>query len=257
MKLSSTARTWIFFIALFVVSAMTIRHDFARFLPAALATEIGHNREALGFAILTCATIQWFRPWAARQRRGVWIAAAFGAVIYALGWLLLHSSLPSDYTTFSESFFGAGMVAWYVQPRRPLRYGPWLTLVVLLFIIIFFKTGIVLDQAEDLVMILLSPIAFDVFDRTILDRTAVDRPRLRMGWCAALVFAWLVFWRLAKVVRPDLSGPIDYGIDYAYRAAEAYWGVLLVHVYFSYWLCRSWRDRVESLPKEEVRSGVA
>jgi hypothetical protein len=104
------------------------------------------------------------------------------------------------------------------------------------------------------VMLLLGPLAFDLFDRRILDRSAPDRPGLRLGWVLSLAAAWFVLWRLAKLVRPDLSGPIDYGIDYGYRAAEAYWGILLVHVYFSYWLGRSWLDRRPNAADPEVAS---
>ncbi|MEP6667088.1 MAG: hypothetical protein ABJA81_11630 [Nocardioidaceae bacterium] len=243
MNLKPAVRSWIFFGACILIAAVIIRHDFGRFLPGSISTQIGHQREALGFAVIMCATIQWFRPWAARSRYEVPIVGVYGFALVLFGWWLLHSSLPADYSTFSESFFGAGVLAWYVQPRRPLGRGRWLTPVVFVFVVVFFNTSLVLDQAEDLVMIMLGPVAFDVFDRTILDRRATDQPRLRLAWCVALVMAWLVFWRLAAVVRPDLSGPIDYGIDFAYRSAEAYWGFLLVHVYFSYWLGRAWRGR--------------
>ncbi|HET7398890.1 MAG TPA: hypothetical protein VFJ94_10250 [Intrasporangium sp.] len=246
MSPKPSTRAWLFFGALVVLSALIVRHDLDRFLPGHLATEVGHNREALGFAILMCATIQWFRPWAARTRHAMPLAVGYGLGLVAFGWWLLQSDLPTDYTTFSESFFGAGVLAIYVQPRRPLRYGPWFSAVVLAFIVVFFKTPLVLDESENLLMTMLGPVAFDLFDRTILDRDAEDRPRLRLAWCAALVLAWFVFWRLAALVRPDLSGPVDFGIDYAYRGAEAYWGILLVHVYFSYVLGRSWRGPVRA-----------
>lgn len=225
-----------------VFTAVIIRHDLDLVLPASLTTQIGHNREALGFAILLCATILWFRPWVARSRYEMTIAIAYGAALVAFGWWLLNSNLPTDYTTFSESFFAAGVLAIYVQPRRPLKYAPWLSAVVLALIVLFFNSALVLDQAENLVMIMLAPVAFDYFDRTILDPDAPDRPRRRLAWCVSLVLAWFVFWRLAAIVRPDLSGPVDYGIDYAYRAAEAYVGILLVHLYFSYVLGPWWRD---------------
>lgn len=237
-------RSFIFLAAVFIVAMMINQHDFAEFLPNSLATQIGHNRESLGFVLLMVPTIQWFRPWAARQRYEVVIVGVYGLAMVLFGWWMLHhSGWSTDFTTYSESFFAAGVLAWYVQPRRPLRWGPWMSLVMFVLVVVFFNTDLVLDQAEDLVMIMLGPVAFDVFDRRILDRSAPDRPGLRLGWCVSLVVAWFVFWRLAAIVRPDLAGPIDYGIDYAYRAAEAYWGILLVHIYFSYWLGRSWLDR--------------
>lgn len=246
MDVKPSTRSWLFFGSLLVVLALIARQDLARVLPGSLSTQIGHNREAVGFAILLSATIQWFRPWAARRRHEMQAAVVYGLGLVAVGWWLLQSDLPTDYTTFSESFFGAGVLAIYVQPRRPLRYGPWLSALVLGLIVVFFGTPLVLDQSENLLMVTLAPVAFDLIDRTILDPGATDRPRLRLAWCVALVVAWLLFWRLAAAVRPDLSGPIDFGIDYAYRGAEAYWGILLIHVYFSYVLGRGWRGRVRS-----------
>lgn len=256
MNLRRASRSWLFFGALLVLTAVIIRHDLNRLLPTSLTTQIGHNREALGFAILLCATIQWFRPWAARKRHEMPLAIAYGVALVAFGWWLLHSNLPTDYTTFSESFFAAGVLAIYVQHRRPVAYAPWLSAIVFALIVVFFDTPLVLDQAEDLVMIMLAPVAFDYFDRTILDPRAPDRPRLRRAWCVSLVLAWFVFWRLAAMVRPDLSGPIDYGIDYAYRAAEAYWGILLVHVYFSYVLGRTWRERDGAIERRSEQDRI-
>jgi hypothetical protein len=190
------------------------------------------------------AVIQWFRPWAARQRHPMVLAVLLGALLYAFSWWMLHKSgWTSDYYTYSESVFGAAFLTIYVQPRRPMRRGLLVTPLVLILIVILFHTGWVLDQSEDLLMIMLGPLAFDLFDRRILDRSAPDDRRLRLGWVVALMMAWFVLWRLAKVVRPDLHGPVDYTIDYGYRAAEAYWGIWLIHVYFSYWLGRSWLDR--------------
>lgn len=234
-----------YFVAVGIATAMTIRHDFARFLPAHLATEIGHNREALGLALLLVPIIQWFRPWAARWRHPMVPAVVLAVALYGFGaWMEHKSGWRSDYTTFSESFYGAAFITVFIQPRRPVRWGPWVTPAVLALIIVFFHTGWDLDQSEDLVMILIAPLAFDLFDRRILDRSAPDRPELRFSWMVALVATWFVLWRLAKVVRPDLHGAFDYTVDYGYRAAEAYWGIWLVHVYFSYWLGRSWLDRV-------------
>ena len=37
-----------------------------------------------------------------------------------------------------------------------------------------------------------------------------------------------------------LSGPFENTIDYAHRANEAYWGYLIITIYFSYWLGKDW-----------------
>ena len=253
-------RSVVFFAALLAVAAMINWKVFADFLPGTLSTEIGHNREALGLALLLCPIIQWFRPWAARQRSPMLLAVALAVVLYGFGWWMENrSGWTSDYFTYSESFYGAALLTVYVQPRRPMRWGLWVTPAMVVLIVVFFKTGWVLDQAEDLVMLLLGPLAFDLFDRRILDRSAPDRPGLRLAWVVSLVATWFVLWRLAALVRPDLSGPFDYGVDYGYRAAEAYWGIFLVHVYFSYWLGRSWLDRTPNAadPQSAPRANEA
>ena len=237
-------RTVVFLAAVLLFAELINLHEVGKVVPAKLATEIGHNREALGIAALMVPIIQWFRPWAARQRFPMLWAVLLGCALYAFSWWMLHKSgWTSDYYTYSESFFAAAFMTVYVQPRRPLRRGLLLTPVMLVVIIVLFHTGWVLDQSEDLLAIMLAPLAFDLFDRRILDRSAPDNRGLRLTWVVGLVATWFVLWRLAKVVRPDLHGPVDYSIDYGYRAAEAYWGLFLIHVYFSYWLGRSWLDR--------------
>lgn len=243
MLLRPGVRSAIFYALGLLVCLMTIFGVFATFLPNGLATQIGHNREAVLLALLLAADIQYLRPWLSRQRQEVLLTFAYGAALIAFGWWLLHSGLSSDYFTFSESFFGAGALAWYVQPRRPFRLGLLVSVATVMVIIVFFDTYFVLDQAENLLAIILGPLAFDLFDRRILDRDAPERPLLRAGWTIGLIVGWFVFWRLAALVRPDLSGFLDYSIDYIYRAAESYLGFFVLGVYFSYWLGRSWRDR--------------
>jgi hypothetical protein len=238
------ARTVMFLAAVALLAQVINQHDLANVLPEKLATEIGHNREALGLALIMVPVIQWFRPWAARRRHPMVPAVLLAAVLYGFGWWMLHESgWTSDYFTYSESFFGAAFITVYVQAKRPARWGLLVTPAVLASMVVWRESGWVLDQLEDLVMIMLAPLAFDLFDRRILDRSAPDRPGLRLGWCVGLVVLWFGLWRLAAAVRPDLHGPLDYTIDWGYRAAEAYWGILLIHLYFSYWLGRSWLDR--------------
>ena len=131
------------------------------------------------------------------------------------------------------------------------------SLAVLAGIVIFFDTTLVLDQAESLVPLALAPLALDVFDRTILEPDRPDRPLLRAVWMAGLVVFALAAMALAPWARDDLEGFVPLGIDYAQRAAEAYWGWLLLHVFFAYWLTRK-RDRsgasaAASAPTADVR----
>jgi hypothetical protein len=248
-------RTVVFLAAVVIFAQAINQHELTRVLPEKLATEIGHNREALGLVLVMVPIIQWFRTWAARRRHPMVPAVLLAAVLYGVAWWMLHKSgWTSDYYTYSESLFGAAFITVYIQPKRPARWGLLVTPAVLLLMIVGHDAGWVLDQLEDLVMILLAPLAFDLFDRRILDRSAPDRVGLRLGWCVGLVVVWFALWRLANAVRPDLNGPVDHTIDWGYRAAEAYWGILLINVYFSYWLGRGWRDRAPNAADPLPRS---
>ncbi len=125
---------------------------------------------------------------------------------------------------------------------RPIRY-PWLIAAgVLAFVVVFFDTAFVLDQAESLVMILLAPVALDVMDRFILEGPEHDHPMRRWLWCGFLLVLVAGFAVAARLVRVDLAGFVDYAVDYGQRASEAYTGWLLVHLYFGLWLGRQRAD---------------
>src|SRR6185436_1213308 len=119
------------------------------------------------------------------------------------------------------------------------------------FIAIFFDSTFVLDQAESLVPLALAGPALDIFDRTILRPQLPDTPGLRLLWMALLLVAAVGLIFAAHWARQDLHGSLRYAIDYAQRAAEAYWGWLIIHTFFSYWLGSRWRDATPTTRRAE------
>ncbi|WP_418276072.1 hypothetical protein ACNHYB_14600 [Isoptericola jiangsuensis] len=239
--MSLFARSLIFYGVLTVALLALVTKAHALVLPAGLASQVGHNSEALLFALLVCAEVQFFRPWARRTARPWFWTVLVAAVMFLAAYLLLHSGWTSTLVTLNEPIFGAALVLLYVMVPRPFRLAPVVSIVVLAFVVVAFDTALVLDQAESLVPFMLAPLAFDVFDRTILEPEQPDRPSLRVLWIVLLLAVGLTFMLLAPWAREDLQGWLRYGIDYGQRASEAYWGWVLVHVYFGYVLGARWR----------------
>ncbi len=205
-------------------------------LPGGLATQIGHNSEAVCFALLVAALVQFVRPRVLGLARPWPATLALGAALVASGWLLLESGLNPSLVTLNEAVIGAGLVWVYSMFPRPFRFAPLAALLVLAVIVVFFRTAVVLDQAESLVPLLLAPLALDLADRTVLEPETPDRRVLRLLWMGVLLVTVLGFMAAAPWAREDLSGPLRLGIDYGQRAAEAFWGWILIHGYFGYLL---------------------
>jgi hypothetical protein len=241
MNISRGTKVWAFYIACGLALFIIIQGDLLpALLPTKLAQQVGNEGEAVMFAALMAACIQWVRPWAAAKANPYLAISPVAVASIAFGIYLLYSGLPGRFATYSESFVAAGVLAWYVMIPRPFRQALWLVPIMLVIIIAGFDSTFIFKQSEDMVMILLAPIAFDVVDRTILDPDAEERPTLRMIWCIALVLAWLVFWQTADAMRPTIEGPFENAVDYAHRANEAYWGYLIITLYFSYWMGKDW-----------------
>lgn len=229
-------RAAIFYVAVSALLLLIMTKHLADLLPARLASQIGHNSESLLYALLVCATIQVVRSHRPPTSRSWLVATVFAAACLALAAGLNASDLPSSVVTLNEPLVAAGLTALYVNLPRPVRW-PWAwSGVVLVLVVVFFDTQVVLDQAESLVPLMIAPIALDVVDRALLEPDQPDRPGRRLAWCGCLVGVALFAMVVASAVRPDLSGAFDYGVDYAQRAAEAYWGWLLIHVYLGFWL---------------------
>lgn len=223
-------------------------------LPAALATKVGHNSEALLFALLVAAGVEW-RSGRRSTARTARVLVPAGALCLAAGLLLWGSSLPSSVATLNEPLIGVGLVLFYVALPRPLRGAAWVSVATLALIVVAFDTTLVRDQAESLVPFALAPIALDVIDRSVLDRDRPDRPALVLGWMAALVLVAIGFILLAPWARAEPGGFLPAAIDYGQRSAEAYWGWLLLHAYFLFRPVRA-RLRQQESPRHRAQVGA-
>ena len=164
-------------------------------LPTKLAQQVGNEGEAVMFAALVAATIQWVRPWAGSKPNPYLAVSPLAIASMAFGIYLLYSGCRAGSRRTANRSWPPACSRSTSSSRRPFRQALWLVPIMLAIIILGYDTTFVLKQSEDLVMIMLAPIAFDVVDRTILDPKAEERPVLRIVWCVALVLAWLVFWR--------------------------------------------------------------
>jgi hypothetical protein len=237
-----------------VLLGLAMSKQLASILPDGIAAQVGHNSEAVLYAALVCATVQVLGAYRSSTAASWAAVAAYALTCVTLAALLKDSDLPSSVATLNEPLVAAGLTALYLNLPRPVRW-PWAwSAAVLLFIVLLFDTSLVLDQAESLVPLMIAPIALDVVDGWLLDKRRPNRPGRRWAWCAFLVAVAACAMVLARVVRPDLSGPVDYAIDYAQRAAEAYWGWVLIHLYLGFWL--PWRFR-RTEPPAQRRTEIA
>jgi len=237
--MSRRARATLFYATSAVLLGLMMAKVLPDLLPAGLASQIGHNSEAVLYAALVCATIELVRAHRPPTARSWLLVGVFAAACIALAAALKASDLPSSIATLNEALAGVGLTALYINLPRPIRWPLAWSAAVLLFVVVFFDTGLVVDQAESLVPLMIAPIALDVVDRSLLEPDQPNRPQRRLIWCACLVGLAVLSMLLARMVRPDLAGPFDYGVDYSQRAAEAYWGWLVIHVYLGFWL--PWR----------------
>jgi hypothetical protein len=220
-------------------------------LPAGLAHEIDDESEAFPIALLFCAYVQYVRRPQQTAGRSLWpVAAGVAVASWIVAWLLLTLSLPSSVATLNESFVAVGAMVLYACLPRPLPWAPALTVVAVVLLIALQSTHFVTAQAESLVPIALLPISFDWADRTILERHVTDTPGRRAFWCLMLVLVPLV-----SRAHIDIGSTTDV-LHYTRRATEGFLGLLLIHLYFSYWLGPLWRGGRESIGNERPTAVV-
>ena len=201
-----------------------------------LATHIGHNSEAYLAALVLSAWIQYVRPRLAGKRAEWPTALLVGVIMLVIGIALVQTHLPSRFRTLNEAFIALGILIPYVQARRPLSrvisYG--LPGVVLLLVLVIGDRGLVRDQAESAVMLILIPIGLDLIDRGILQSDAVTSVRARWSWYAALVLIPVVFVALRKGAHVD--GLAGNRMLYSQRGLEGYIAAFFIEVYFAVFL---------------------
>src|SRR3954465_8051260 len=158
-------------------------------LPAWAATSVTHNSEGYLIALVLVPWIVYARPRLAGRRAQWPVAIAVGAILLAIGFVLIATDLPSRFRTLNAAFIALGLLVPYVQIRRPLPRGltPAVVVIGVLVAAIFNHNGTVTDLAEVWGALVLLPIGLDLVDRGILDPAARTSAVLRYGWYAVLV----------------------------------------------------------------------
>ncbi len=209
--------------------------------PDPIATRVGHNSEGYLAALALASWIQYVRPRLTGHRREWLITALVAAAWLALGLALLASDLPSRWRTLNETCLALALLLPYLQLRRPLpRAVPAGIAVVLLAVVVAFEwTTAITDLAETFGILILAPIAFDLVDRGILDRTAETSTRTRWIWYAALVAVPIVLSVLEY--RVGVDGVLGAAVRYGVRISEAFVCLLLVQLYLAVLMGRTGR----------------
>jgi hypothetical protein len=229
----------LFYAAGVIVLAIMATKSVNDFASTRTSREFNDQSEAIPIVLLFCAYIQFVWQAPSQRTRSPWpVAIGLAAASWLTAWLLLESSLPSSYRTWNECFVAVGGMILYANIPRPFRMAPLATAVVIVLIGVFNDTHFVTTQSESLVPLALMPMAFDWADRTILDPEAEDTPGRRAVWCLFLLAVPLI-----ARLHVDLGSMHDV-FRYERRATEGMIGLLLVHVYFSYWLGDEWRHRL-------------
>lgn len=242
MTPSVRTKSVVFYLVAALSLILIVVQGMSDILPSIVQWPIERSGESAMLALLICAYIQFVRPRLASGAQGWRTATAigFGCLVVAL--ILRDGRMPSALGTLNEPWVAMFPLVLYFQIRRPLRWPLAYSFVVLAGTIALFNHGLVSDQAESIVAIMLAPIAFDVADPTILERRSADRPIARGIWCIVLAVSWTLLTVFVRDPREGLSGFVDRGFDYALRSDETILGLLIVHVYFSYVLGRAWRE---------------
>lgn len=232
---STRSRSAFFYGACLLILLILASKLLTHLLPGSLAHELDDESEALPIAILFCAYVQFLRvPWDSRRRDLLLVSGLLAVTAWVVAWLLLTLSLPSSVVTLNESFVAVGAMFAIACLPRPAPWAPLLSVVLLIVVVAFESTDFITTQAESVVPIVLSPIAFYWADRTILQPEAPSHPGRRLIWCVLLVI-------IPVVARAHVSiGSHHDVLRFERRATEGFLGLLLVHVFFSYWLGDRW-----------------
>lgn len=205
-------------------------------LGKSLAAHIGHNSEAYLAALVVTAWVQFVRPRLAGTKAEWAVALLVGVALVVVGIVLVQTHLPSRFRTLNEAFIGMGILIPYLQGRRPLNRIVSLGLpgVALLAVLFFGSQGVIKDQAESIMMLILLPIGLDLFDRGILQFDAVTSVRGRFAWYAALILVPVLFVALRKGAH--VGGWAGNRMLYSQRGLEGYIFVFFLEVYLAVFL---------------------
>ena len=214
-------------------------------LPGGLAKAIADNSEAYVAALLISAWIQFVRGRLAGrpQERAVSLAAAVAC--FLAGLLLLQLEVPGWLGTLNEALTATAAVILWVQPARPVDRRLVVAVVagLVVFIALANRSAFVTDWAEALALVAIVPVGFDLVDRRILDPSAADRLPVRIGWYATLCAVPLLVHFMEPRAGSGLAGD---ALGWMSRVNEAWVAMLLIELYFTVVLDRSWRERERS-----------
>lgn len=236
MRSRTRALAVVFYGGLALVLALILLERLDDVIGSKLATHIGHNSETYLAALVLGAWIQFVRPRLAGTRYEWIVAIAVGVILLAIGIALVQTHLPSRFRTLNEAFVAIGLLVPYVQLRRPLPQA--LTIgvpaVLILLVLVAGDVGVVKDQAESVVMLILIPIGLDLVDRGILKSDAVTAVRTRWAWYATLVLVPVLFVALRKGAH--VGGWAGDRMLYSQRGLEGYLLAFFLEIYFAVFL---------------------
>lgn len=244
-------RTWsgrqalaaLFYVVVTVLLVGCLVPFWADVLPGSIASRVTHNSEGYVIALVLTAWILAVRPRLA-GRRGQWpIAIGVGAVLLAVGVVLIVTDLPSRFRTLNEAFIALGLLVPYVQVRRPLPRGLAASVAVIgvLVAAVFDHNGTVTDLAEVWGALVLVPVGLDLVDRGILDPSARPSAALRYCWYAVLVVLPVVFSYLD--VHVGVTGFFGQVVDYVARCWEDFIAAFLISLLLAVVLGRTGHGR--------------
>jgi hypothetical protein len=226
----------LFYGGLALVLALILLERLDDLIGSSPAAHIGHNSETYLAAIVLGGWIQYVRPRLTDTRYEWVVAIAVGVVLLAIGIALVQTHLPSRFRTLNEAFVAVGLLVPYLQLRRPLPRAVSIGVpaALILLVLAVGDVGVVKDQAESVVMLILIPIGFDLVDRGILQSDAVTSVRTRWAWYAALVLVPIVFVALRKGAH--VGGWAGDRMLYSQRGLEGYLLAFFLEVYFAVFL---------------------
>jgi hypothetical protein len=233
MRRSQVVAGIVFYGGLLMLMAAILAQFLDEVLPGGLARRVGFNSEGFTLALMVAAWIQFARTRLAGSRREWSVTPAVGLACAAVGIALLATDLPSRFRTLNETFLAAAIVLPYLQLPRPLpRWVPIAFSGSVFAVVVFFShTEFVTGLAETLGVLILLPLAVDVFDRRIVDPSAPGSPAMRYGFYAALVLVPTTLSALERTL--DVDGVLGAATRYGVRLHESFVCVLLVVIFFA------------------------
>ena len=219
-----------------LLMALIVSETLDYLLPSFWASHIAADSEGYVLALLLPAWIEIVRPRLAGQRMPWTVTAVVAAASFAACLVLYRAdAIAGTVSTLNETFLALAFLLLYIQPaRRPSRYAALgCTVVVVAVVAVVEQTPwawLTTSLDEGFVMLMLAPLTFDVFDRSLLEPGSTRIPRMARLWWVLLVLLPLAFIGLRDVYPIDSLAGV---VDYATRGQEAFVAMLMISVYLT------------------------